>query len=124
MIRDTYFQRHGEILKELGTAQELAKLHEQRLSHTFAALIAIEELLGETRARFRAKGISIIDPRHLPPRRTPSSAVIESITPGSGTERVEPHVVPTEVCIIILTQVRLLRTMDRALSNRTCVFLL
>lgn len=105
-IRDTYSQRRGEISQELCSAQEMAKLHELRLSHTLAALSAVEDLLGEVRARFRAKGIPVADPRHIPRHPTPrsESVAVESVTINPGTERVEPHVVNDPVSPLIFSQ--------------------
>ena len=102
-IRDTYSQRCGEISQELCSAQEMAKLHELRLSHMLAALSAVEDLLGEVRACFRAKGIPVTDPRHIPCHPTPrsESAAVESVTINPGTERVEPHVVNDPVSPLI-----------------------
>ena len=60
--RDAYTQKRGEISQDLRTAQELMRLHELRLSQTVRVLSAVEGLLGEVRARFRAKGIPTVDP--------------------------------------------------------------
>ena len=86
--RDAYSQKRVEIGRELRAVQELARLHEVRLSHTVTILSAVEDLLGEVRARFRAKGIPIVDPRHLPPYRMPQS--LATVT-GPVVECVEPH---------------------------------
>ena len=63
------------------------RLHELRLSQTIRVLSAVEGLLGEVRARFRAKGIPTVDPRHLPPYRTSESTAIVGLAVG----HVEPH---------------------------------
>jgi hypothetical protein len=107
-MRDLYSQRHGEISQDLCTAQEMAKLQELRLNHTLAALTAVEELLGQARARFRAKGILVVDPRHLPRHHTSESAAVESIAISPGTENVGPHVVNAKACLLIFSNETLL----------------
>lgn len=90
-MRDAYYQKRSEISRELSTTQHLTRLHEKRLDHTIEALSAIEDLLGEIRARFRAKGIPVTDPRYLPPYRMSDSTAIES---GVTTEPSADSIVP------------------------------
>jgi hypothetical protein len=73
-------------------AKELAKLHELRLSHMLAALSAVEDLLGEAYACFRAKGIPIVNPRYLPLHWTSESAATGTAT-TIPADHIEPHLV-------------------------------
>lgn len=91
LMRDTYFQKRGEISRELSAIQRATKLHETRLGYTAEALSAIEELLGEIRVRFRAKGISIVDSRYQRPYRISESTAVE---PDSATELSADPAVP------------------------------
>jgi hypothetical protein len=79
-----------EIQQELCTAKELAKLHKLRLSRTLARLSAVEDLLREARARFRAKGIPIVDPRYLPPHWTLPSMATKAATTTILVDHTEP----------------------------------
>lgn len=79
-MRDTYFQKRCAISEELSATQRLAELHEMRLDHTDKTLSVIEDLIGETRARFRARGISTVNPQYLPPYSTSESTAV-----GSGS---------------------------------------
>ena len=85
-VRDAVAQRQSAISHELHTAHEVAKLHELRLAHATNTLNALEDVIGEVRARFRARGIPLYPPWNG--RRNSDTEIAETsgtaIEPGSG----------------------------------------
>ena len=66
-LRDTHntiAQRQSTISHQSHTAHEVTKLQELWLTHTTNTLNALEDVIGEVRARFQARGIPLYLPQH------------------------------------------------------------
>lgn len=78
--RDTVAERRSTIGHELNTAYEVAKLQELRLTHATNTLDALEDIIGEVRVRFRARGIPL-----YPAQNRHRISNTESVEASSGT---------------------------------------
>lgn len=82
--RDTVAQKQSAISHDLHSAHETTKLQELRLTHATNTLNALEDVIGEVRARFRARGIPLYPPKSwqkisdTEPATTSPSTVITS----------------------------------------------
>ena len=92
-----YTRKSAEISRDLGVTERVVKLQQLRLNHTVTALSAIEDLIGELRAHFRAKDIPIVDPRQFTQRRTSEHVTAESTNVNPTADGVEPPVVGMDV---------------------------
>ena len=96
--RDAVAQTRSSISRDLHGAHQVVKLHELRLTHATNTLNALEDVIGETRARFRTRGIPIHPPRDNPqnpdsiPAETPSGVSVPPST--SHVEDVSAYIVP------------------------------
>ena len=84
--RDTVAQRQSTISHQSHTACEVAKLQELRLAHATNTLNALEDVIGEVRARFRARGIPLYLPqcRHRTPDTRPTETSGTIVTPDTS----------------------------------------
>lgn len=82
--RDTVSERQSEISHELHSAHEVAKLQELRLALITNTLNALEDVIGEVRARLRARGITVYPTRGQLPNTTATTAssagVVEEVS--------------------------------------------
>ena len=79
--RDSIAERISIINHEFHSAQGLARIYQLRITHATNTLNAFEDVIGEVRARFRARGIPIYPP---PPRNRQIKATPDD-TAQSGT---------------------------------------
>ena len=92
--------RESAIGCELHTAHEVAKLQELRLAHVTNTLNALEEVIGEARARFKARGISVCSPHSGQTSNEVAGFASDVITSNTGTvEEVSVLSSSTHVCV-------------------------
>ena len=110
--RDAYSQRQSSISHDRHIAHEVARFQDLRLTHATNTLNAIEDIIGEARARFRARGI----PLHSPPTRHQISSTVSVETPSgkcgvhatsgtSGTVILSNSNTAEEVSVLCLFQI-------------------
>ena len=101
---DSIVQRRSSISHELHTAHEVAKLQELRLAHATNTLNALEDAIGEVRARFRARGVPLYSPQDghrtsdTVPDGTPSERTVTSSS--NAVEEVSVSS-PSQTCTLL-----------------------
>ena len=91
--RDSISERISVINHEFHSAQGLARIYELRIIHATNTLNAFEDVIGEVRARFRARGIPIYPPHdrrinatHDAAPSGPSPETVMAIESGTAKE--------------------------------------